>query len=71
MLTYRLFKTQSMLLSEISRNSQPDADLQAGQTQSMLLSETSRKSQPDAGLQAVENPEHALVRNKQEESARC
>ena len=29
MLTYILFKTQSMLLSETSTNSQPDADLQA------------------------------------------
>ena len=29
MLTYRLFKTQSILLSETSRKGQPDADLHA------------------------------------------
>ena len=42
MLTYTLFKTQSMLFSAISRKDQSDAD-----------------------LHAVENPEHALVNNKQ------
>jgi hypothetical protein len=31
MLTYLLFKTQSMLLSATSRKGQPDADLQAVQ----------------------------------------
>ena len=40
-------------------------------TQSMFLSATSRKGQPDANLQAVQNPEHALVSNKQEGPARC
>ena len=35
-------------------------------TQSMLLSATSRKGQPDPDLQAVQNPEHALVSNKEE-----
>jgi hypothetical protein len=34
-------------------------------TQSMLLSATSRKGQPDADLHPVQNPEHALVSNKQ------
>ena len=48
MLTYTLFKTQNMLLSTRSRNSQPDAD-----------------------LQTVQNPEHALVSNKQEGPVRC
>jgi len=48
MLTYMLFKTQSMLLSA-----------------------TSRKGQPDADLHAVQNPEHALVSNKQEGPAKC
>jgi hypothetical protein len=48
MLTYNLFKTQSMLLSA-----------------------TSKKGQPDADLQTVQNPEHALVSNKQEGPARC
>jgi len=71
MLTYNLFKTQSMLMSATSRRDQPDADLQPIQTQSMLFSATSRKGQPDADLQAVQNPEHGLVSNKQEGSARC
>jgi len=48
MLTYMLFKTQSMLLSA-----------------------TRRKGQPNADLQAVQNPEHALVSNKEEGPARC
>ena len=39
-------------------------------TQSMLLSATSRKGQPDPDLLAVQNPEHALVSNKQEGPAR-
>ena len=39
-------------------------------TQSMLLSATSRKCQPDPDLHAVQNPEHALVSNKQEGPAR-
>ena len=116
-LTYILFKTQSMLLSATSRKGQQDPDLhpvqnpehaivsnkqegparswltycskpracscqeQAGRaskiltyklckTQSMLLSATSRKSQPDPDLHPVQNPEHALVSNKQEGPAR-
>jgi len=40
-------------------------------TQSMLLSATSRKGQSDADLHPVQNPEHALVSNKQEGPARC
>ena len=48
MLTYKLFKAQSMLLSEASRKGQPDAD-----------------------LHPVQNPEHALLSNKQEGLARC
>ena len=39
-------------------------------TQSMLLSVTGMKKQPDPDLQPVQNPEHALVSNKQEEAAR-
>jgi hypothetical protein len=35
-------------------------------TQSMLLSATSRKGQADADSHSVQNPEHALVSNKQE-----
>ena len=48
MLTYILFKIQGILLSVMSREGQPDAD-----------------------LQPVQNPEHALVSNKQEGPARC
>jgi hypothetical protein len=70
MLTYMLFKTQSMLLSATIRKGQPDADLHPIQN-TMLLSATSRKGQPDADLHPVQNTEHALVRNKEEEPARC
>ena len=71
MLPYILFKTQSMLLSETSRQGQPDADLQTVQTQTMLLSATSREGQPDADLHPVQNPGHAYVSNKEEGPARC
>ena len=39
-------------------------------TQSMLLSGTSRKGEPDPDLHPVQNPENALVRNKQKGPAR-
>ena len=48
MLTYSLFKPQSILWSA-----------------------TSRKGQPDADLHSVQNPEHALVSNKQKGPAQC
>ena len=73
MLTYILFKTQSMVLSATNRKGQPDADLQPVQnkTQGMLLSVKSRRSQSNADLQPVSNPEHALVSNKRERPFRC
>ena len=118
MLTYILFKAQSMQLSATSRKDQPDADLHAVQspkhalvsnkqewparywltscskpracscqqqterasqmltytlfkTKSMVLLATSRKGQTIADLQPVQNPEQALVSNKQEGPARC
>ena len=37
----------------------------------MLLSARSREDQSDADLLSVQNPEHALVSNKQEGPARC
>ena len=40
-------------------------------TQTMVLFATSRNGQQDGNLQPVQNPEHALVNNKQEGSARC
>jgi hypothetical protein len=71
MVTYILFKTQSMSLSATSRKGQPDADLQPVENpQRMFLSATSRKGQPDANLHAVQNPDHVLVSNKQGEPAR-
>ena len=69
-LTYMLFKTQSMLSSETSRKSQPNADLQTVQKPEQLLSATSRKGQPDPDSHTVQNPEHALVSNYQEGPAR-
>ena len=64
MLTYNLFKTQSMFLSATSRKDKGAANLHAVQTQSMLLSATSREGQPDADSHTVQNPQHALVSNK-------
>jgi hypothetical protein len=40
-------------------------------TQSMLLSATNIKGQLVADLHPVQNPEHALISNKQEGPARC
>ena len=39
-------------------------------TQGMLLSATNWKGHPDANLHPVENPQYAIVRNKQERSVR-
>ena len=71
MLTYILFKTQSMLKSATSGNGQPDAELHTVETQIMLLSATSRNDWPDADLHAVQNPEHALFSKKQKGPAIC
>jgi len=70
MLTYILYKTQSMLISAISRNSQMLTYI-LFKTQSMVFLATGRKGQPDADLHSVQNPEHAFVSNKQEGPARC
>ena len=71
MLTYILFKTQSILLQQQAGRVSQMLTYSLFKTQSMLLSATSRKSQPDADLLAIQNPEHALVSNKQEGPARC
>ena len=71
MLTYILFKTQSMILSATPRKGQPDANLQTVQTQSMILSARMRKGQSDADLHPVQNQEHDLVSNNQDRPARC
>ena len=67
-LTYKLFKTQTMLLSATSRKEILTYTLFI--TQTMQLSDTSREDQRDADIQTVQNPEHALVSNKQRK-ARC
>ena len=71
MLTYILFKTQSMLLSATGRKSQPDADLHPVQDPEHDLVSNKQEGQPDADLHPVQNPEHDLVRNKREGLARC
>ena len=43
-LTYKLFKTQSMLFSATPKKGEPDADLPTVENPSMLLSATSRKA---------------------------
>ena len=76
MLTYMLFKTKSRLLSATSRTGKQAE--KASQmltytlfkTQNMLFSVTSRNGHLDADLHTVQNPEYALVSNKQEGSYR-
>jgi len=68
--TYTPLKIQAMLLSVTRRKGQPLTYILL-KTQSMLLSATSRKGQPDPDLHSVQNPEHALVSNKQEGPSRC
>ena len=72
MLTYKLFKTQSMLLSaqEAGRVSHM-LTYKLFKTHSMLLSATSWKGQPHADLHSVEHSLHAFVSNKQEGPATC
>ena len=53
MLTYNLFKTQSMLLSAGRASQMLTYNL--FKTQIIMLSATSRKGQPDADLHPVEN----------------
>ena len=71
MLTYKLLRNQSMLLS--ATTSEKTNQMLAYilfTTHRMFLSATSRKGQPDADLQPVQNPEQPPIRNKQEGSAR-
>ena len=71
MLTYKLFKTQSMLLSATSRKGQPDADLHSVQNPEHALVSNKQKSQADADLHPVQSPEHAHVSNQQGGTATC
>jgi hypothetical protein len=70
MVTYILFKIQSMVLSATSRKGQPDTDLQPVENPEHAL--VSNKQEGSAAdLHSVQNPEHALVSNKQEVPASC
>ena len=69
MLTYRLFKTQSMLLSATSMKSQPDADLQPVQNPEHTLVSNTQRRQVRCWLTYCLIPEHGLVSNKQEGAA--
>jgi hypothetical protein len=67
MLTYRLFCS----CQQQAGRDQPDADLHPVQNTRACScqQQAGRASHPDADLQAVQNPEHALVSNKQERRA--
>jgi len=64
MLTYKLFKTQTMLLSATSRKGQLDADLHPVQNPEHALVSNKQEGPADLDLHPVQNPEHALVSNK-------
>ena len=71
MLTYMLFKTRACCCQqEVERASQILTYI-LFKTKSILLSATSIKGQPDPDLHPVENPQHALVSNKQKGPVRC
>jgi hypothetical protein len=71
MLTYILFKIQSMFMSGKSRKGQPDVDLHPVQDSGHAHVRKSRKGQPDADLHPVQNSGHAHVSKKQEGPGRC
>ena len=71
MLTYILFKTQSMLLSATSWMSQSNADLHPVQNTECALVRNKHETQPDANLHPIQNTEHALVSKKKEGPTRC
>jgi hypothetical protein len=55
MLTYILFKTKGMTLSETARKTSQMLTYILFKTKSMLLSATSKEGQPDADLHTVQN----------------
>ena len=65
MMTYSLFKTQSMLLSATSKKGLLDDDLQAVQAPEHALVSTTDRKPPDGNLQAAQTPEHPFVNYKQ------
>ena len=70
MLTYRLFKTQNMLLLATESASQM-LTYNLFKKKSMLLSAIGRKGKLDGDSQSIQNPEHALVSYKQGEQIKC
>jgi hypothetical protein len=67
MLTYMLFKTKTIHAGRASQT----LTYTLFKTKTMLSSARSRMGQPDANLHPVQNPENALVSNKQEGPASC
>ena len=63
-LTYKLFKTQSTLLSALSTKGQPHPNLQPVQNQEHAL--VSNKQEAKFWLTACSKPEHALVSKKEQ-----
>jgi hypothetical protein len=55
MLTYILFKTKGMTLSETARKTSQMLTYILFKTKGMLLSATSKEGQPDADLHTVQN----------------
>jgi len=70
MLTYILFKTQSMLLSVTSRRLSRCWLTSCSKSRACSCQQQG-ESQPVADLHTVQNPEHALVSNKQGRLAKC
>ena len=64
LLTYLLFKSQRMFCQKQTKKAYQMLTYILSKTQSMLLWEMKMNGQPDADLHPVQNPEHALVRNK-------
>jgi hypothetical protein len=71
MLTYKLFNTQTTLLSATGIKDQQMLTYSLFKTQNRFLSAASRKGLPDADSHPVQNPEHPVISNKQEGSAIC
>ena len=68
--TYILFKTRACSYQKQTGRASQMLTYKLFKNQSMPLSETSGQSLPDADLQTVQNPQHAIVSNKQDGPAR-
>ena len=71
MLTYKLLKTQSTLLSATRRKGHSDADLLPVQNPQYALVSNKHEQPARCWLTGCQNPEHVLVSNKQEGPFRC